>query len=121
MTWQTSDRLGTRDTVALCRCGGSSTDDSVARSQMMAMIERCPSGALTYRMTAEGADVEPDLPEGLAVTDDGPYLVTGGLPVVGADGQAFEPRNRVTLCRCGASSNKPLCDGSHTAAGFHDA
>ncbi|MDQ2725719.1 MAG: CDGSH iron-sulfur domain-containing protein [Actinomycetota bacterium] len=101
--------------------GGAATDDSVARLQMMSMIEHCPSGALTYRMTAAGADVEPDLAAGIGVTDDGPYYVTGGLPVARADGQALEARNRVTLCRCGASKNKPLCDGSHTAAGFRDA
>jgi CDGSH-type Zn-finger protein len=100
--------------------GGSGTDDSVVRSQMMSMIEHCPSGALTYRMTPDGTDIEQDLPVEIGVTDDGPYFVTGGLPVARADGQVFEARNRVTLCRCGASKNKPLCDGSHTDAGFVD-
>ena len=38
-----------------------------------------------------------------------------------ADGTTYETRNRVTLCRCGASKNKPLCDGSHGDVGFHDA
>jgi CDGSH-type Zn-finger protein len=100
--------------------GGSGTDDSVVRSQMMSMIEHCPSGALTYRMNPEGRDIEQELPVEIGVTDDGPYFVTGGLPVVRSDGRAFEARNRVTLCRCGASKNKPLCDGSHKDAGFRD-
>jgi CDGSH-type Zn-finger protein len=99
---------------------GSGTDDSVVRAQMMSMIEHCPSGALTYRLDPGGPDVEQELSVEIGVTDDGPYFVTGGLPVTRADGQPFEARNRVTLCRCGASKNKPLCDGSHRAAGFRD-
>jgi CDGSH-type Zn-finger protein len=39
--------------------------------------------------------------------------VTGCVPVERADGEPFEPRNRVTLCNCGKSGNKPLCDGTH--------
>jgi CDGSH-type Zn-finger protein len=39
--------------------------------------------------------------------------------VVGADGVKYERRNRVTLCRCGASQNKPFCDGTHAAIGFN--
>ena len=96
------------------------TDDSIARAQLMAMIERCPSGALTYRLSATEPDVEPDLPVAICVVDDGPLFVTGGLPVTRSDGQHFEPRNRVTLCRCGGSANKPLCDGTHKTIGFQD-
>ena len=40
-------------------------------------------------------------------------MVTGGVELVGADGRPYARRERVTLCRCGASSNKPFCDGSH--------
>ncbi|HUY63126.1 MAG TPA: CDGSH iron-sulfur domain-containing protein [Acidimicrobiales bacterium] len=100
--------------------GGPAIEDSVVRAQMMAMIERCPSGALSYRMEADQDDVEPDLPVGIAVTAEGPYFVSGGIEVQRADGAAFETRNRVTLCRCGASSNKPLCDGSHKKVGIVD-
>jgi uncharacterized Fe-S cluster protein YjdI len=96
------------------------TSDSVARSQMMSMIERCPSGALTYRVDGDGHDVEPDFALGVGVVNDGPYFVSGGLPVTRADGQPLESRNRMTLCRCGQSANKPLCDGSHKEAGFRD-
>ena len=81
------------------------------------MVEKCPSGALTFRF--DGDDVEPLLPEAIAVTDDGPLWVTGGIPVEVA-GASLETRNRVTLCRCGASANKPLCDGTHKDVGFAD-
>jgi CDGSH-type Zn-finger protein len=43
----------------------------------------------------------------------GPIWVRGGIPVEAVNGKAYEIRNRVTLCRCGKSSNKPFCDSSH--------
>lgn len=95
------------------------TDDSTVRAQVIAMIEHCPSGALTYRFDGAESDVEELRPQAIAVTDDGPLWVTGGVPVSAA-GAPLETRGRVTLCRCGASGNKPLCDGSHKEAGFRD-
>jgi CDGSH-type Zn-finger protein len=92
------------------------TDDTQVRAQVMAMIERCPSGALTYEV--DGHPIEPDLPVEIAVTADGPLWVSGGIPVERSDGVPLEVRNRVTLCRCGASGSKPLCDGSHSTVGF---
>lgn len=92
------------------------TSDSRIRAQAMAMIERCPSGALSY--TVDGETIEPDLPREVAVIPDGPLWVSGGIEVTSADGTVLETRNRVTLCRCGQSSSKPLCDGSHQQAGF---
>ena len=92
------------------------TGDSQIRAQAMAMVERCPSGALTY--SVDGDTIEPDLPVGIAVIPDGPLWVSGGVEVAGADGEVLETRNRVTLCRCGQSASKPLCDGSHKEAGF---
>jgi CDGSH-type Zn-finger protein len=86
----------------------------------MAMIERCPSGALRYRLAANEEEIEPELPVGVGVIDDGPLWVTGGVAITGADGSLLERRNRVTLCRCGQSANKPLCDGTHRTAGFVD-
>lgn len=99
----------------------ASTQDSKIRALVMAMIERCPSGSLTYRTEAEGPEIEPDLPQQIAVTTEitadgpigGPLWVTGGIPVERSDGQPFVRRNRVTLCNCGHSCNKPLCDGTH--------
>ena len=92
------------------------TGDSRIRAQAMAMIERCPSGALTYAV--DGDPIEPDLPAEIAVVPNGPLWVSGGIEVTDSDGTALETRNRVTLCRCGASGSKPLCDGSHQDIGF---
>ena len=94
------------------------TGDSRIRAQAMAMIERCPSGALTY--TVEGSEIEPGLPEEISIMPDGPLWVSGAIPVTRSDGEPMETRNRVTLCRCGHSANKPLCDGAHAEAGFTD-
>jgi CDGSH-type Zn-finger protein len=92
------------------------SEDTQVRAQMIAMVERCPSGALSYTIAGEG--IEPDLPQEIALTPDGALWVSGGIPIERADGQPCEVRNRVTLCRCGASHNKPYCDGTHKASGF---
>jgi CDGSH-type Zn-finger protein len=101
------------------------TDDTQVRAQVMAMIERCPSGSFTYSIEEGEADIEPDLPRQVAVTTEitsdgpiaGPLWVTGNIPIERADGQPLETRNRVTLCRCGRSKGKPLCDGTHRTMG----
>ena len=50
----------------------------------------------------------------------GPLWVTGGIPLLRSDGQPFETRNRMTLCRCGHSQMKPLCDGTHREIDFRE-
>ena len=96
------------------------TEDTQVRAQVMSMVERCPSGALTYSLGPDREIIEPDIPQEVAVTPDGPLWISGGIPLERSDGQPFETRNRVTLCRCGASKNKPLCDGTHREIGFKD-
>ncbi len=91
-------------------------DDPALREQIVEMVSRCPSGALTY--TVDGVATEPELPVQIAVQRDGPLLVTGGIRVMRADGQTLEVRSRMALCRCGQSKNKPLCDGTHKEIGF---
>jgi CDGSH-type Zn-finger protein len=89
--------------------------------QIVAMVEHCPSGSLTCALGDNAVTVEPDLPQQVAATTEitsagpiaGPLWVTGNLPIERVDGQPFETRNRVTLCCCGRSRNKPLCDGTH--------
>ncbi len=84
----------------------------------------CPSGRLVVWDRETRQPVEPDLEPSIGIVDDpqqgvaGPIWVRGGIPVVGADGEPYEVRNRVTLCRCGASTNKPFCDASHAEIRF---
>lgn len=94
------------------------TGDTAARMHAIAMIEHCPSGALTYQL--DGATNEPLLPQAVAVINDGPLWVTANVPITNSDGTVLETRNRVTLCRCGDSANKPLCDGTHKSKGFSE-
>jgi CDGSH-type Zn-finger protein len=95
------------------------TDDTTVRSMLVAMIERCPSGAISYSLD-DAIENEPRLAREVGVLVNGPLWVTGAIPVeVGEQGE-LAPRNRVALCRCGASGRKPLCDGSHKAVGFVD-
>jgi uncharacterized Fe-S cluster protein YjdI len=91
-------------------------DDAELREQVVRMVELCPSGALTLRI--DGDVREPGVPVQIAVEANGPYRVSGGIPVRRADGKPFETRNRISLCRCGQSKNKPLCDGTHKEIGF---
>lgn len=97
------------------------SDDSRVRSQIIAMIERCPSGSFEYSIEKDTPNIEPDLPrqvaETIEITSQGPILgplwVTGSISIERSDGQPLQTRNRVTLCCCGRSKNKPLCDGTH--------
>lgn len=86
-------------------------EDAELRATVKAMVDTCPSGALVM-------DDEPDLGIKITVEPNGPYHVTGGIEIRRADGVDFEARNRVLLCRCGQSKNKPLCDGTHKEVGF---
>ena len=78
----------------------------------------CPSGRLVA-WDKEGKAIEPVFEPSIGLVQDtqagkmGSLWVRGGIPVEAADGTTYEIRNRVTLCRCGKSSNKPFCDGSH--------
>lgn len=89
-------------------------------------IAKCPSGRYVVKETATGEVIEPHLPPSIGIVQDppqncsGPLWVRGGIEIQSADGESYEVRNRVTLCRCGESKNKPLCDGSHAECGFRD-
>ncbi len=93
--------------------------DAASAEAIIETIRRCPSGALSYSVAGvEHRDqARPPL---VTVTKDGPYEVTGGIELVGVAFGAGASREHYCLCRCGASRNKPFCDGSHWQAGFRD-
>jgi CDGSH-type Zn-finger protein len=86
----------------------------------------CPSGRLVVWEKEKGRPIESSFEPSISVTEDplsgvsGPIWVKGGVPVESEDGHVYETRNRVTLCRCGRSANKPFCNGGHVRAGFDD-
>jgi CDGSH-type Zn-finger protein len=79
----------------------------------------CPSGRLVVWNKKTKKTLGPKLEQSIGVIEDpqmgisGPIWVRGCIPVESADGKLYTVRNRVTLCRCGKSSNKPFCDSSH--------
>jgi CDGSH-type Zn-finger protein len=105
------------------RAGGTwnltrQSDDPRARRVAIEEAGNCPSGRLVV-WDKEGKAIEPGFEPSIAEIGDpeggvnGPLWVRGGIPVESADGSVYEVRNRVTLCGCGKSCNKPFCDGSH--------
>lgn len=84
----------------------------------------CPSGRLTALV--DNQLVEDEYEAVICVVEDPEKGVSAGLYVRGdialdsAETGPYEQRNRLALCRCGASSNKPFCDGSHVTVGFKD-
>lgn len=79
----------------------------------------CPSGRLIVYDKKTKKAIEPSFKPSLVLIEDpfihrsGPIWVRGGIPIQSAQGTIYEIRNRVTLCRCGKSHNKPFCDSSH--------
>lgn len=102
-----------------------SGDEHLKQEAIIASSE-CPAGRLTHIDAETGTVYEPDLAPSITLLQDpqkkvsGPLFVQGGIPLVSADGTEYELRNRYTLCRCGASRNKPFCDAMHVNAAFHD-
>ncbi len=96
------------------------------KSKAIAIEEacNCPSGRLVVWDKKTGKSIEPTLEQSIGLIEDpeekvsGPIWLKGGIPLVSSDGTRYETRNRVTLCRCGGSDNKPFCDGTHIRIGF---
>ncbi|WXG44487.1 MAG: CDGSH iron-sulfur domain-containing protein [Promethearchaeati archaeon SRVP18_Atabeyarchaeia-1] len=95
--------------------------NSKARAMAIKEAACCASGRLVVWDKKTGKQIEPRFQKSIALVEgpqegaSGPIWVRGGIPIESADGSTYEIRNRVTLCRCGKSSNKPLCDGSHVS------
>ncbi len=83
-----------------------------------ATILTCPTGALHFRRLDGGRQEEPEAETTVEPRPDGPLFVRGRVRIVDADGRLIREDTRLALCRCGASENKPFCDGSHRRIGF---
>lgn len=108
-----------------CDVGGGTwfltekSDHESAKAKVIQQSCDCPSGRLVAVDKSTGNPIEPDFDQSISITEDypskvkGPIWVKGGIPIESSDGTIYEIRNRVTLCRCGKSKNKPFCDGKH--------
>jgi CDGSH-type Zn-finger protein len=118
------------DVVALCadarfcdRAGGAwdntrASDNPESKKIAIQEVWDCPAGRLVLH-DKKGKLIEPRFAPTIGLVVDpvkqvlGPIWVQGGIPIEAADGTVYEIRNRVTLCRCRKSTNKPFCDGKH--------
>lgn len=90
--------------------------------RIVEQVKKCPSGALSFYYNGEGPASE-KLPSGgeeriIEVLPNGPLMVHGLLAVKHPDGSITQKEKKTAFCRCGASGNKPFCDGSHRRVGF---
>lgn len=90
--------------------------------EIAAAIERCPSGALKYRLEGSTPAVEADEDAAAGTTiqasRNGPLLVQGDFRLFEESGEVIPVAGRAALCRCGGTKNQPFCDGSHRTVGF---
>lgn len=84
-------------------------------AQIVATVAECPSGALSLK--PEVAEVAPPGVQ-VEVIPNGPLRVHGVLSVKHSDGTQTQHQQVTAFCRCGASSKKPFCDGTHKKNGF---
>lgn len=130
-----SEKITIHDNRSICAHAGTCTDglatvfrlreepwihpDAASRDEIIATIDKCPSGALSY--TVE--DLERGDNDGEAtifVAPNGPYVVSGNFELVDTTLAEGASKSQITLCRCGGSKNKPFCDGSHWNNKFTD-
>ncbi|MEO9870779.1 (4Fe-4S)-binding protein [Ekhidna sp.] len=83
-------------------------------------IDKCPSEALSYKLNNETMENTSDIQDEqiVEVVKGGPLMVYGNIKVKHHDGSETSKHRVTAFCRCGASSNKPYCDGSHKKIDF---
>lgn len=107
------DMPGVRQRAALCRCGDSKNKPFCDNTHESAGFQdRGAVGETGGDLPAEGGPLR------VGRAPNGPLLVTGNLEIVTAAGRVAWRGTKAALCRCGASNNKPFCDGAHKDAGF---
>jgi CDGSH-type Zn-finger protein len=94
--------------------------DSPEVEEIVNTIRKCPSGALSYSIDGIEYRDQNERKPIVTVSKDGPYVITGGIDLIGDNIKSAEgsSKEHYTLCRCGASNNKPFCDGMHKIINF---
>lgn len=92
--------------------------DGATTERIKKQVETCPSGALSYISNSDENKEEYQLETKVETLENGPLLVYGTLHVTHADGTSEKKNKTTAFCRCGASNNKPYCDGAHKELGF---
>lgn len=94
--------------------------DEADADEVASVITDCPTGALQFERTDGGKGERPPEENTVTVAPDGPLYLHGDVELVTPEDETMLEDTRVALCRCGASANKPLCDGSHADVDFED-
>ncbi|MDX2248530.1 MAG: (4Fe-4S)-binding protein [Bacteroidia bacterium] len=96
------------------------TIDGAETEAIVAQVKKCPSGALSFYMNedARKGNVEVETERIIEVVPNGPLLVYGNITIKKPDGSETRDAKVTAFCRCGGSSNKPFCDGTHRKNGF---
>ena len=132
--WQ-GKKITIHDNRGICAHAGRCTDglpsvfrlkeepwihpDAASADEIIATIQNCPSGALSYSVDEvehRDRDGEPTI----FVAPNGPYVVSGGPELLDAARLEGASKEHFTMCRCGGSKNKPFCDGTHWHIKFKD-
>ncbi len=93
--------------------------DAAGVDEIIAAVKKCPSGALSYSIDGLEHNDQDRKPM-VTVSRNGPYYVTGGIELIGETFGEGASKEHYALCRCGASKNKPFCDGMHLEINFRD-
>ncbi len=95
--------------------------DAAAVDEIMATIQKCPSGALSYSVDdVEHRDRDDGGDSSIFVAPNGPYVVSSEPDLVDTERAEGASKEHFTMCRCGGSKNKPFCDGTHWHIKFKD-
>jgi CDGSH-type Zn-finger protein/uncharacterized Fe-S cluster protein YjdI len=96
--------------------------DGATVEEMINTIRKCPSGALSYSIDGIEYKDQDERKPLVTVSKDGPFIITGGIDLIEHNIQFGDgaSKEHYTLCRCGASGNKPFCDGMHKVINFKD-
>lgn len=93
--------------------------ENASIDELKAQIAQCPSGALTYRMAGETASGNSGTEAtNVSLVENGPLMVAGTIEITYPDGSRVQRQKNTAFCRCGASADKPFCDGTHRKVGF---
>ncbi|QOI97087.1 MAG: (4Fe-4S)-binding protein [Flammeovirgaceae bacterium] len=96
------------------------TPEGSTTEKIIEQVKKCPSGALSYYLNRDAAEekVRVEAETIVEPTPNGPLMVYGNVVVKDSKGTLTKKNNATAFCRCGASNNKPFCDGSHRKIGF---
>ena len=85
--------------------------------ELIEQINACPSGALSFVRNSSSIGDESESGTAVKIIPNGPMMITGKISIEQSDGSTKE-MEKAAFCRCGASNNKPFCDGTHNKVDF---